>query len=71
MILKDFDNVRLRDIAVHDCRALCLFWEVVVFRTGAVVTALRLNKKIELGDVQATRVRIVGPFLVESEARVV
>ena len=71
LILKDFDSGRLRDVAVHDCRALCIFDQVVAVSTGTVITALRLNKKTELGDVQATRVRIVGPFLMESEAGVV
>ena len=71
LMLKDFDSGSLRDVAVHDCRAPCLFSQVVGVSTGTVVAALRLNYKIELGDVHATRVRIFGGFLMESEARVV
>ena len=71
LILKDFDSGNLRDVAVHDCRDLCLFGQVVMVSTGTVVAALRLNYKIELGDVHATRVRILGGFLMESETRVV
>ena len=71
LILEDFGSSRLRHVAMHDCRALCLFGQVVVFSSGTVVTALRLNKKIELGDMKPTRERIVGPFLMKSETRVV
>ena len=71
LILEDFGSSRLRHVAMHDCRALCLFGQVVVFSSGTVVAALRLNKKIEMWDVKSTRVRIVGPFLMESETGVV
>ena len=31
LILEDFGSGRLRHVAMHDCRALCLFVQVVVF----------------------------------------